>query len=59
MNAYLYGDKLNVSVSNLPEFYQLIKKAAQQAEQLLGTIRELERYELGVLFSTSETTCDE
>lgn len=42
--------RLNISVTNLPEFKKLLKQAAEEAEQLKKTIRLLQFFDLKIDF---------
>lgn len=42
--------RLNISVTNLPEFKKLLKQAEEEAEQLKKTIRLLQFFDLKIDF---------
>lgn len=46
--------RLRISVTNIPEFKDLIMKANREADQLRETIRQLESFYLGVDFDIWE-----
>ena len=50
MEMYTSGNRLMVSVRNIPEFHALLEKAQKEAEQLNNTIAQLSRFDLVVSF---------
>ena len=46
--------RLNINVTNLPEFQKLIRQAKQEADQLQSTINRLSNFELNIDFGVSE-----
>lgn len=46
--------RLRISVTNIPEFKDLIMKANREADQLRETIRQLESFYLGVDFDIGD-----
>ena len=50
MEMYTSGNKLMVSVKNIPEFNALLEKAQKEAAQLNNTIDQLSRFDLVVSF---------
>lgn len=51
--------RLNINVTNLPEFYELVEQAKNEADQLQRTIDKLRYFELNIDFSTGESTSSE
>lgn len=48
--------QLNINVTNVPEFQELIEQAKQEADQLHNTINRLSNFELKIDFGISEPT---
>ena len=48
MDGYVKGDKLNLSVNNLPELYRLIQQAKELNQQLTKTLNDLSVYDLEI-----------
>lgn len=42
--------KLNISITNMPEFRKLLSQAEKEARQLNNTISELRNFELSIEF---------
>ena len=51
--------RLSIEAMNLPDFYNLIKQAKKEADQLNKTLGRLENFELNIDFSVGETTSSE
>lgn len=47
--------KLRISVSNIQEFYKLIKQAEKELRQLNDTLEDLSMFDLEIDFSTSDS----
>jgi hypothetical protein len=44
-------DKLKIKAENLPQFYELLAQAKEEAQQLNDSISKLSRFEFDILFS--------
>lgn len=52
LEGYISGSTLRISVSNLPEFAELIRKAEEEADALHKTLHQLSCFDLNVKFET-------
>ena len=48
---------LNISVTNMKDFEELIFKAKKQADELQNTIDQLEKFKLEIKFSDGKNEC--
>ncbi len=48
--------RLNISVTNIPEFNELIEKAKKEADQLIDTIARLRRFDIEIDFNVEKKT---
>ncbi len=55
MDMYLQGEKLMISVENIPELCELIDKAKKEAEQLNQTLNQLSHFDLSIHFSVGNS----
>lgn len=61
MNAYFLNDnqasgRLKISINNVPELNELLKKAEKEAQQLNKTIAELGKFELNIEFVSGKSS---
>ena len=52
---YLQGEKLMISVENIPELIALIDNAKKEAEQLNQTLNQLSHFDLSIHFSVGSS----
>lgn len=48
---------MNISVTNMKDFEELIFKAKKQADELQNTIDQLEKFKLEIKFSDGKNEC--
>lgn len=56
MYANEHMSQLNVSVTNMPKFYELLRRAKSEANQLQETLMELSFFNISFSFSANEET---
>ena len=54
MYANKHMSQLNVSVTNMPKFYELLRRAQSEANQLQKTLTELSFFNISFSFSANE-----
>lgn len=54
MEIYSTGSTVKLEVKNIPEFYELLRKAENEADQLNETIRQLRNFKIDVEFGMKE-----
>lgn len=54
MYANEHMSQLNVSVTNMPKFYELLRRAKSEANQLQETLTELSFFNISFSFSANE-----
>ncbi len=50
--------RLQIEVTNIPEFYELLQRAEKEAHQLNETISRLKSFELNIDFSIANSTLE-
>lgn len=56
MDSYTMDNKINLSITNMSEFYKLLRKAADEAKQLESTIDEIRRFNIEFTFDFPHQT---